>query len=304
MTELDIEPIKERLAAATEPLPEEARMGAYYYGFERTDCGPVDAVLSAVAIAGKGSHNTDGWTNRDVYGYYDKRPGLPANPRIDDWTGGSAVELIQLTSKASAEKVKSLSDDLAALVAEVERLRATVIVEQNRRQPWVKLAHQNSQEVKRLRESVRKFSDDLLFGDGITEPAATLNDMVDPIRDAFEAQHDHIECPIICELCGEKLADKTCEHCHGSGADNQAASAAGAWVECEWCGGAGKIHEGCVEKSYADIATENSVLRAQIDAVRAATANHPNPCSKHPEDDPVSCGWKSAYIDVVETLAC
>ena len=273
---IDLEPIKERLAAATERLPEEARMDAYYYGFDRTGCGPVDAVLSAVAIAGKGSHNTDGWTNRDVYGYYDKRPGLPANPRIDDWTGGSAVELIQLTAKASAEKVKTLSDDLAALVAEVERLR----------------------------DSVRKFSDDLLFGDGITEPAATLNDMVDPIRDAFEAQHDHIECPIICELCGEKLADKTCEHCHGSGADNQAASAAGAWVECEWCGGAGKIHEGCVERSYADIATENSVLRAQIDAVRAATANHPNPCSKHPEDDPVSCGWKSAYIDVVETLAC
>ena len=276
MTTFDLEPIKERLEAATERLPEEARMDAYYYGFDRTGCGPVDAVLSAVAIAGKGSHNTDGWTNRDVYGYYDKRPGLPANPRIDDWTGGSAVELIQLTAKASAEKVKSLSDDLAALIAEVERLR----------------------------ESVRKFSDDLLFGDGITEPDATLNDMVDSIRDAFEAQHDHIECPIICELCGEKLADKTCEHCHGSGADNQAASAAGAWVECEWCGGAGKIHEGCVEKSYADIATENSVLRAQIDAVRAATANHPNPCSKHPEDDPVSCGWKSAYIDVVETLAC
>ena len=166
MTTLDLEPIKERLAAATERLPEEARMDAYYYGFDRTGCGPVDAVLSAVAIAGKGSHNTDGWTNRDVYGYYDKRPGLPANPRIDDWTGGSAVELIQLTAKASAEKVKTLSDDLAALVAEVER------------------------------------------------------------------------------------------------------------------------------------------LRGQIDAVRAATANHPAPCGKHPEDDPVSCGWKSAYIDVVETLAC
>ena len=44
--------------------------------------------------------------------------------------------------------------DLAALVAEVERLRATVIVEQNRRQPWVKLAHQNAQEVKRLRKQV------------------------------------------------------------------------------------------------------------------------------------------------------
>lgn len=126
MTTLDLEPIKERLAAATERLPEEARMDAYYYGFDRTCCGPVDAVLSAVAIAGKGSHNTDGWTNRDVYGYYDKRPGLPANPRIDDWTGGSAVELIQLTAKASAEKVKSLSDDLAALLAEVERLRGQI----------------------------------------------------------------------------------------------------------------------------------------------------------------------------------
>ena len=154
MTTLDLDPIKERLAAATERLPEEARMDAYYYGFDRTGCGPVDAVLSAVAIAGKGSHNTDGWTNRDVYGYYDKRPGLPANPRIDDWTGGSAVELIQLTAKASAEKVKTLSDDIAALVAEVERLKEAVIVEQNRRQPWVKLAHQNAQEVKRLKEQI------------------------------------------------------------------------------------------------------------------------------------------------------
>ena len=164
MSTLDLEPIKERLEAATERLPEEARMDAYYYGFDRTGCGPVDAVLSAVAIAGKGSHNTDGWTNRDVYGYYDKRPGLPANPRIDDWTGGSAVELIQLTAKASAEKVKTLSDDLAALVAEVER------------------------------------------------------------------------------------------------------------------------------------------LRGQIDAVRAAVANHPDPCEKHPDGDTVSCGWKSAYRDIVHAL--
>ena len=126
MTTLDLEPIKERLEAATEPLTDEARMDAYYYGFERTYCGPVDAVLSAVAIAGKGSHNTDGWCERDVYGYYDKHPGLPANPRIDKWTGGSAVDLIQLTAKASAEKVKTLSDDLAALLDEVERLRGQI----------------------------------------------------------------------------------------------------------------------------------------------------------------------------------
>ena len=54
----------------------------------------------------------------------------------------------------------------------------------------------------------------------------------------------------------------------------------------------------------AALIAEVGRLREQIEAVRAATANHPNPCSKHPEDDPVSCGWKSAYIDVVETLAC
>ena len=126
MSTLDLEPIKERVAVVLSPLPEEARMDAYYYGFERTYCGPVDAVLSAVAIAGKGSHNTDGWTDRDVYGYYDKHPGLPANPRIDDWTGGSAVDLIQLTAKASAEMIANATEDIAALIAEVERLRGQV----------------------------------------------------------------------------------------------------------------------------------------------------------------------------------
>ena len=124
MTTLDLESTKERLAAAVEPLSDEARTEAYYYGFERTGCGPVDAVLSAVAIAGKGSHNTAEWCERDNYGYYDNQPGLAANPRIDKWTGGSAVDLIQLTAKASAEKVKTLSDDLAALLDEVERLTA------------------------------------------------------------------------------------------------------------------------------------------------------------------------------------
>ena len=57
-------------------------------------------------------------------------------------------------------------------------------------------------------------------------------------------------------------------------------------------------------EDIAALVAEVERLRGQIDAVKAATANHPAPCGKHPEDDPVSCGWKSAYIDVVETLAC
>ena len=155
MTTLDLEPIKERLAAAT---PGPWRVWR--------DPDPTRVRATAVETA---------WCYGDIEG---------DTELITDY----------LPTDADAEFIANAPEDIASLVAEVERLRATVIVEQNRRQPWVKLAHQNSQEVKRL--------------------------------------------------------------------------------------------------------------RGQIDAVRAATANHPNPCSKHPEDDPVSCGWKSAYIDVVETLAC
>ena len=47
---------------------------------------------------------------------------------------------------------------------------------------------------------------------------------------------------------------------------------------------------------------EVETLRGQVEAVRAATANHPDPCEKHPDGDTVTCGWKSAYQDVVHAL--
>lgn len=40
----------------------ELRMRAYYYSFEPTGCLAVDKILSAVASAGKGCHNTEDWT--------------------------------------------------------------------------------------------------------------------------------------------------------------------------------------------------------------------------------------------------
>ena len=52
----------------------------------------------------------------------------------------------------------------------------------------------------------------------------------------------------------------------------------------------------------AALLAEVERLRGQIDAVKAATANHPDPCEKHPDGDTVSCGWKSAYRDVVRAL--
>ena len=52
----------------------------------------------------------------------------------------------------------------------------------------------------------------------------------------------------------------------------------------------------------AALITEVETLRGQVEAVRAAVANHPDPCEKHPDGDAVSCGWKSAYRDVVHAL--
>ena len=44
------------------------------------------------------------------------------------------------------------------------------------------------------------------------------------------------------------------------------------------------------------------VLAELPDASVDAVANHPDPCEKHPEGDAVTCGWKSAYQDVVRAL--
>ena len=61
----------------------------------------------------------------------------------------------------------------------------------------------------------------------------------------------HVECPIYCNCCGEALADAWCDHCHGSGCGP--GTATGAYEECEWCAGAGKVHVGCAYRSYADL---------------------------------------------------
>lgn len=105
------------------------------------------------------------------------------------------------------------------------------------------------------------------FGDGITEPMADNDTVVEFIEAAVMDQSEHRECPIVCELCGERLADKPCPHCGGCGANVALTTAALAYAECEWCAGAGKVHEGCREKSYAELA-------AVLDAAPAPT-RHP-----------------------------
>lgn len=107
--------IESRLAAATEPLPEDARMDGYYIGFDRTGPGTVDAILSAVAIAGKGSHSTDGWNDDGGAWYYSASDHLP--------DADCANDLIQRTAERSATQVQEMAADLAALLAFAKEVR-------------------------------------------------------------------------------------------------------------------------------------------------------------------------------------
>jgi len=105
-----LQPLKDRLAAQ---LPDAARMDAYYYGFQRTGFQPVDAILSAVAVAGKGSHHTESWAGTDSAWFYGDRPGLPA--------ADGAEDLIQKTADLAA---RNITTDQAKLIAAIEAVVA------------------------------------------------------------------------------------------------------------------------------------------------------------------------------------
>ena len=106
------------------------------------------------------------------------------------------------------------------------------------------------------------------FGDGVTEPQATPDEATDAIEQAFSDARDHAECPRLCERCGEWLADTVCTHCGGGGCGPGTAS--GAYDECEWCAGVGKVHPGCADLSYADLSTRRADAEARAERAESA----------------------------------
>lgn len=69
--------------------------------------------------------------------------------------------------------------------------------------------------------------------------------------------------------------------------DMQAAAGLAGWSTDEW------------REWYYTMRAE---VRAQALApIRATLAHHPR-CDIHPDDDPITCGWKRAVFDVQSTL--
>ena len=86
------------------------RLDAYYYSFTETGSVPIDAILSAVAIAGKSCHNTVWWTEDDEW----SRWGV----------GRSLVDVIQCAADEAAAALLDAAAERDALAAKVERVRA------------------------------------------------------------------------------------------------------------------------------------------------------------------------------------
>ncbi|KAB7761784.1 hypothetical protein [Mycolicibacterium mucogenicum] len=158
-------------------------------------------------------------------------------------------------------------------------------------------------EIERRQQDHRDFTSRLGFGDDISEPAASLSDMVDPIEAAFSEQRDHWECPQFCELCGERLASTRCPECHGSGCNAPACEASGAYAECEYCAGVGWVHDGCVENTYADLAAEVEKLHGTVDSFRALAETYKSNAAQLPEPHgPVTQAFEAAARDILAII--
>jgi hypothetical protein len=83
----------QRLLAETAAPEPDARMDAYYYGFERTGVGAIDAVLSVLAYAGKAYHHTDDWQDDMSHDYGPIRKGESAADAIQRVANEAAAHL-------------------------------------------------------------------------------------------------------------------------------------------------------------------------------------------------------------------
>jgi hypothetical protein len=89
--------LTERLSAE---LPADARMDGYYFWFDRTGVGAIDAILSAIGRAGKAYHSTEFWGDDDPYG---PAPGM------------SYIDLIQQAANEAAALIREAAERLSKI---------------------------------------------------------------------------------------------------------------------------------------------------------------------------------------------
>lgn len=97
------------------------RLDAYYYSFSETGSVPIDAILSAVAIAGKSCHNTDRWTEDDEWSRWGV--GRSLVDVIQCAANEAAAALLDAAAERDrlAEAVRAYVDDWDLLVEEMRQ---------------------------------------------------------------------------------------------------------------------------------------------------------------------------------------
>lgn len=76
-------------------MPDQLRMNAYYYSFEKTGVVEIDRILSAVAMAGKAYHETNQWKD----GTY-----------TEQLTYGGKITPVELIQEMANRAAKALSE--------------------------------------------------------------------------------------------------------------------------------------------------------------------------------------------------
>ena len=166
---------------------------------------------------------------------------------IERSLGPNGDEFIALVNSGRCDVLADLRQALADPDAALSRVRAEARAEAQA-------------EIDRLHAERIAFTARLGFGDDHDSPAASLEEMIDPIGKAFADAGEFYEVPRICEGCGEWLASATCEQCHGAGCLPNPQLA---YLECDTCAGVGRVHIGCVQESYADLVTQRDEARAE-----------------------------------------
>lgn len=118
-------------------------------------------------------------------------------------------------------------------------------------------------ELREFRAEYLRMTDALSYGDGVTEPAPSPTDLIDPLQAALSVARDHDDgCPEWCDDCEQWERPRSCEKCRGCGCDP--ATALGAYSPCKDCDGDGRSHVEFARRAGPQAAPDASWIKMDI----------------------------------------